>query len=632
LNARVVRIACVIAVLVAAHSTALAEQRHALVIGSNPGWSQDRPLRYADNDAERVRDVLVALGGFPADRVNLMRDPSTADVRGALRRLADVARDSTGEDTLVFVYYSGHADDKHLHLRGDPMSHRELQDSLRSLPATIKLGIIDACKSGSVTRKGGSQADEFVVDVVHPKLSGMVLLSSSGADELSQESRSLQGSVFTHHLVSGLRGAADEDNDQQVSITEAYHYAYSRTRAATASSSVRQRPAFRYELSGQGELMLTKLKANKNIAVVVPKGPAQKYVVLDAHEWRLIAETTSEKAREITLALAPGTYRVKRVLDDRLQVASMVVAAGGRADVTKLEYTDAPLAGGIITKGDPGQLTEQEHREWRRQQAFGFLANGQTAPAVALFDQLLREDRGDLLAWRGRGRALVRIAESYERVNDHKSERLALADALKADPSLSEDPMFAIWYQRLGELDARERVTTERKDQFHRDVKRNPRTYKKYGVGFDVLSARGLLTLSATKVVHRMFFASAALDFAGPGLDFSLTIAPLPSRWSPYLGFGAHVSAAKLGLDIYGGGMGTAGVNEQSYATEDIWGIHGRIEGGVQFVSNAGFTTELGLGMMIFKTTATPATATTPAMESKTVQQLWPVFHLGWLW
>ncbi|MBA3456197.1 MAG: caspase family protein [Deltaproteobacteria bacterium] len=610
----------------AAHSPAFAEQRYALVIGSNPGWSQDRPLRYADNDAERVRDVLVALGGFPADRVNLMRDPSTADVRGALRRLADVARDSTGEDTLVFVYYSGHADNKHLHLRGDPMSHKELQDTLRSLPATIKLGVVDACKSGSVTRKGASQTDEFVVDVVHPKLSGMVLLSSSGADELSQESRALQGSVFTHHLVSGLRGAADEDNDQQVSITEAYHYAYSRTRAATSTSSVQQRPAFRYELSGQGELMLTKLKTNKNVAMIVPKGPAQKYVVLDAHEWRLIAETTSEKARDITLALAPGTYRVKRVHEDRLEVASLVVAAGGRSDLSKLTYTDAPLSAGIITKGDPGDLTPSEHRDYRRQQAFGFLANGQTAPAVALFDQLIREDRGDMLAWRGRGRALVRIAEAYERVNDHKSERLALADALKADPSLSEDPLFAIWYQRLGELDARERVTVERKDQFQRDVTKNPRTYKKYGVGFDLISTRGLLTINATKVIHRMFFPTIALDFAGPGLDFGITIAPLPSRWSPYLGFGAHVSAKKLGLDIYGGGMGTAGTNDTSYSTEDIWGLHGRIEGGVQFVSNAGFTTELGLGMMVFKTTAT---ATQP---SKTTQQLWPVFHLGWLW
>ena len=115
------------------------------------------------------------------------------------------------------------------------------------MPATIKLAVIDACKSGAVTRKGGAPADEFVVDVVNPKLSGMVLLTSSGADELSQESRALAGSVFTHHLVSGLRGAADEDGDHQVTVTEAYHYAYDadarrhrdRRRAAAPGVSLR---------------------------------------------------------------------------------------------------------------------------------------------------------------------------------------------------------------------------------------------------------------------------------------------------------------------------------------------------------------------------------------------------------
>src|SRR6478736_3864529 len=116
----------VVAMLAVAHS-AHAEQRYAVLIGANPGWSSDRPLRYADSDAERVRDVLVALGGFAADRVELLRDPSTADVRGALRRVADKVRGAT-EDTLVFFYYSGHADERFLHLRGDPMSHAELQD------------------------------------------------------------------------------------------------------------------------------------------------------------------------------------------------------------------------------------------------------------------------------------------------------------------------------------------------------------------------------------------------------------------------------------------------------------------------------------------------------------------------
>ena len=85
--------------------------------------------------------MLVQYGGFTPERVTLMRDPSTADVRTALRKLASTAADGA-DDTLVFVYYSGHADDKFLHLRGQPISHKELQDTLRALPATVKLGVI----------------------------------------------------------------------------------------------------------------------------------------------------------------------------------------------------------------------------------------------------------------------------------------------------------------------------------------------------------------------------------------------------------------------------------------------------------------------------------------------------------
>src|SRR5262245_48014986 len=84
----------------AATAPAEAERRYGLVIGSNPGWSQDRPLRFAEHDAARVRDVLVSFGGFAPDRVELLRDPSTGDVRSALRKLAMSARDD-GEDTLV---------------------------------------------------------------------------------------------------------------------------------------------------------------------------------------------------------------------------------------------------------------------------------------------------------------------------------------------------------------------------------------------------------------------------------------------------------------------------------------------------------------------------------------------------
>ena len=618
-TARVTRIACLVLFLALAHRTAFAEQRYAIVIGSNPGWSQDRPLRYAVNDAERIRDVLISLGGFSPDRVELLRDPTTADVRKSLRRLAQTAHDTSTDDTLVFFYYSGHADDVNLHLRGDPLSFKELQDTLRSLPATIKLAVIDACKSGAVTHKGGTLVDEFAVDVVNPKLSGMVFLTSSGADELSQESRALAGSVFTHHLVSGLRGAADDDGDHQVTVSEAYHYAYSRTRADTAVSGAPQRPAFRYELSGQGELVMTRLTSPQFAEMTVPRGPDQKYVILDAHEWRLIAEAHAERDRDVVVALAPGNYRVKRVLSDHLEVGSLALRAGDRASADKIHYDSAPLSTGVL-KGDPKDLSPQEQAEWSRTQAFGLLADGQAAAALAIFDRLLNAQPGDMSAWRGRGRALVRLAEAYERVGDQKAERRALGDALRADPSLGDDPLFQIWYKRLGELDARAQTVAANRAQLEHDIQTNPRTEKSFGVGFDLLSAGGLFTVNATAVIKRVLFPRFSVDFAGPGIDASLILAPMPSRWSPYLALGGHLSAKKMGIDF--GGSTMVAVNMDQVNTDDVWGETARLEGGAQYVSRAGFTTELGIAMLIYQDSTT--------LEVK--QSAWPVFHFGWLW
>ncbi|HEX5061487.1 MAG TPA: caspase family protein [Kofleriaceae bacterium] len=608
----------VLGFLAVAHSTAFAEQRYAILIGSNPGWSSDRPLRYAENDAERMRDVLVALGGFSTDRVALLRDPDTSEVRATLR---DVARtvQSSSEDTLVFVYYSGHADDERLHLKGDPLTFKELHATIRSLPATLKLAVIDACKSGAVTRKGGSRVDEFAVSVDSPKLSGMVILTSSGADELSQESRALAGSVFTHHLVSGLRGAADTNKDNQVTLAEAYQYAYARTRADTAVTGTPQRPSFKYEITGQGELVLAQLKATKVAQMTLPKGDT-KYVVLDAHEWRLIAEAQAEKDREIILALAPGSYKIKKVYADRLEVGSLVVNAGDKAGLDKLAYTSAPISQGIV-KGSPDDLSPEDHHEWQRTQAFGLLSAGQASAALNLFDQLLRDVPDDMQAWRGRARALVRLAEAYQRVNDTMHERLTLNDALKADPSLTQDPNFTLWYQRLGEIDARNQMTWEQKQKLQQQVRDNPRTEKTFGLGFDLISARGLFTMRGSLAIKHMFFPHVALDIGSQGFDGGIVFAPLAKRWSPFLGIGGHVSFKKLGIDFGGGGEGMVMVNDESYTTEELYGLHARAEIGAQYVGRSGFTTELGLALIGFnKADGTRKTTG------------WPIFHFGWVW
>src|SRR5262249_22122357 len=162
---------------------------------------------------------------------------------------------------------------------------------------------------------------------------------------------------------------------------------------------------------------------------------------------------------------------------DRLEVGSIALAAGDKAVVDNIIYKSAPLSQGIV-KGNPDELGPEERREYQRANAFGMLANGQAHGALNVFDQLLREQPQDVLSWRGRARALVRIAEGYQRVNDHVRERLTLSDAVKADPTLTDDPMFALWYKQLGELEAREQASYEAKVKLEEEIKQNPRTVK----------------------------------------------------------------------------------------------------------------------------------------------------------
>jgi Caspase domain len=611
--------ACALVLAMASLGQAHAEQRYALVIGSNAGWSQDRPLRYAENDAEQVRDVLISLGGFAADRVALLRDPDAAEIRAVLRTL-DRTAERSGEDTLVFVYYSGHADDRHLHLRGEPpLSHAELQDELRKLSATIKLAVIDACKSGAVTRKGGSPTQAFDVDVIAPQLSGLVLLTSSGADELSQESPALAGSVFTHHLLSGLRGAADEDADQRVTVAEAYHYAYERTRADTATSRALQQPSFRYELSGQGEIVLTQLHTAQ-AQLRIPRGRPQKYVILDAHELRLIAGVHASPDRDVWISLAPGNYRVKRVFANRIEVASIRVALGPSIDIDRAEYRSVPLSSGIL-KGDPSELSPFEYHEWARTRAFGVLAEGQATAALQLFDELLREMPSDSLAWRGRARALVRMAEAYQAVGDQPREEDALRDALKADPSLSHDTEFQARYPRFVANRAADQVAIFAKEQKELAIFKNPRSLRRFGVGVDMFSARGELGISGTAMIADRLFPRVGIDLLGAGLDAGVSVALLRARWTPYLALGGHVSLQWLGLDV-GSPPGTGpepGPEAEGVEHIPWYDLHVRLEGGAQFVGVSGFTIEFGLAAIIY------------AGENGPRPTTWPVVHLGFL-
>ena len=55
-------------------------------------------------------------------------------------------------------------------------------------------------------------------------VSGTALLMSSKADETSLESSGLRQGVFSHFLIRGLKGEADENKDKVVSVEELFDF------------------------------------------------------------------------------------------------------------------------------------------------------------------------------------------------------------------------------------------------------------------------------------------------------------------------------------------------------------------------------------------------------------------------
>ncbi len=215
---------------------------YALVVGSNPGGPGQEPLAFAERDAQRMAEVLTELGHYPAARVDLLQAPSRAQLAGALRRLRQrlSVHDARGEQSVVFFYYSGHAQSQALRLGSEEFPLTELRAAIDALPSTLTLVVLDACQSGAYSRvRGADPAADFSHNSIQQlQTRGVAVMASSSGDELSQESERLSAGYFTHHLLVALRGVADENRDGRVALDEAYRYAYAQTLLDTSRTAV----------------------------------------------------------------------------------------------------------------------------------------------------------------------------------------------------------------------------------------------------------------------------------------------------------------------------------------------------------------------------------------------------------
>lgn len=351
--------AAALAVLVLALGQAPAGEavrRFALVVGNDQGGEGTRPLEYAKDDAKKIHQILLRVGGVKAEEATLLLDGASADLGAALGELEHriAAAKAKGERTLLFFYYSGHAKDGALRLGESTFQLETLKSRLARGPADVRIAVLDACRSGALTRtKGVRRAPAFEVDTDATRASkGLVILTSSSADEDSQESDGIGGSYFSHHLASGLLGDADGSGDGRVTLSEAYAYAYQRTVAATADSAAgAQHPTFSYDLAGNGDLVLTDVAQRREGVRLAAAAPAGTYFLVDGRGF-VAAELAKPDGVERTVALAPGRYLVKRRLADRLRIGTIEVRAGevaqlDEASLKDTRFSDDPSKGTV---------------------------------------------------------------------------------------------------------------------------------------------------------------------------------------------------------------------------------------------------------------------------------------------
>lgn len=294
-----------------------AEQRYAVVIGNNRGAPSERPLRYAERDAETFSNVLKRHGDWAAENTVVLLGESEGAIRRALLEVNARIREDRAHTTLV-VYYSGHASEEGLHLGDRTMSYQELRAIMRGSAATVRLLVLDACRSGGLTNvKGGRPANPFDIRTARaPDVEGMVMISSSAAGEDSHESDRLGASFFSHHFTNALLGAGDEDGDNRVTLDEAYAYAYKNTLRASGHATTLQHPTYAYDLKGRGDLVMTRLDRFQRRASALELAESGLYLVLDdAAKGDVVAEVRASRDKT-RIVLPSSRYLVQRRAED----------------------------------------------------------------------------------------------------------------------------------------------------------------------------------------------------------------------------------------------------------------------------------------------------------------------------
>jgi len=239
-------------------------RRIALVVGISRYADSSIDLRYANADARALYELLTdsALGpaAFRREDVRLLLDgeATVANINKGLREFLRQAR----EKDFVLFFFAGHGapdpnriqdlyllahDTDPQNIAGTGLLMRHVREAIAEIPARDVVILTDSCHAAGIAAPASMRSllanpiHQTFLEKMHHSSGGLAILTASEAAQVSFENEKWgRHGVFTHFLLSGLRGSADADGDRFVTLGELMEYVREGVRDAT---EYRQIPA-----------------------------------------------------------------------------------------------------------------------------------------------------------------------------------------------------------------------------------------------------------------------------------------------------------------------------------------------------------------------------------------------------
>ena len=190
-------------------------------------------LKYTDDDAYQIYAFLKSPegGALKDENIRILIDDA-ATKSNVLYEMKNVSERADAND-VILVYLSGHG------LQGsyipsdfdgynNNIPYSEILAIIDESSAKHKVCIADACHSGSMyaSKSIRSQGLEAYYSNFNNLDGGTAFLTSSKSEEVSLEYSGLRHGVFSHFLIEGLKGNADKDGNEVVTILELYNFIF----------------------------------------------------------------------------------------------------------------------------------------------------------------------------------------------------------------------------------------------------------------------------------------------------------------------------------------------------------------------------------------------------------------------